>query len=121
MPPTQAWAVDAVVEVLGEREGLSLEVCLELRRVGEFLLEIADEACIGPGTTRVTVAAAAVYAADRLTEGKVVTQQAVTDAARTIVPMSKPVVAGYSREVYDAYERRYGTRAVETVLTGRLA
>jgi transcription initiation factor TFIIB len=121
VPPTQAWAVDAVVEVLGRTQGVDLDTCLELRRVGEFLLELADEACIGPGTSRVTVAAAAVYAADRLTEGKAVTQDAVAEAASSVVPTSTGVVAGYSREVYDAYTAQYGTREVDEVLTGRLA
>ncbi len=121
VPPTQAWAVDAVVEVLGKTQDVGLDVCLELRRVGEFLLGVADEACIGPGTSRVTVAAAAVYAADRLTEGKAVTQQAVADAATTVVPTSKPVIVRYSREVHDAYTAQYGTRDVEDVMTGRLA
>jgi transcription initiation factor TFIIB len=121
VPPTQAWAVDAVVEVVGEREGIELDVCLELRRVGEFLLEVADEACVGPGTARVTMAAAAVYAADRLTEGKTVTQQDVADAASAVLVTSKSKVSGYSREVYDAYETTYGTRDVIEVMTGRLA
>jgi transcription initiation factor TFIIB len=121
VPPTQAWAVDAVVAVLGEQTGLGLDVCLELRRVGEFLLEVADEACLGPGTARVTMAAAAVYAADRLTDGKVVTQQDVAEAASAVVSTSKCVIAGYSREVYDAYTARYGARDVDEVLTGRLA
>jgi transcription initiation factor TFIIB len=119
--PTQEWAVDAVVEVLGETQDVELETCLELRRVGEFLLELADEACIGPGTSRVAVAAAAVYAADRLTEEKTVTQVMVAEAASAVVPTSKGVIAGYSREVYDAYTRQYGTRAVSEVLTGRLS
>ena len=119
VPPTQAWAVDAVVEVLGEQNGLSLDVCLELRRVGEFLLDLADEACIGPGTPRVTIAAAAVYVADRLTEGKAMTQQEVADAASAVVPTSKSKVSGYSREVVGAYNGRYGTREVTDVMTGR--
>jgi transcription initiation factor TFIIB len=121
VPPTQAWAVDAVVGVLGEREGLRLDVCLELRRVGEFLLDVADEACVGPGTARVTMAAAAVYAADRLTEGKTITQQAVADAASTVVATSKSKVSGYSREVVGAYETTYGTRDVIEVMASRLA
>ncbi|WP_318570932.1 transcription initiation factor IIB family protein [Salinigranum marinum] len=121
VPPTQAWAVDAVVETLGESQDVELKACLELRRVGEFLLELADEACIGPGTPRVVVGAAAVYAADRLTEGKTVTQAAVAEAASAIVPTSTGVVAGYSREVYDAHTARYGTRDVDAVVTGRLA
>jgi transcription initiation factor TFIIB len=121
VPPTQAWAVDAVVEILGEREGVALDVCLELRRLGEFLLELADEACIGAGTSRVTMAAAAVYAADRLSEGKAVTQQAVADAASEVVSTSKWNVSTYSCAMVDAYEARYGTRELEEVLTGRRA
>jgi transcription initiation factor TFIIB len=109
------------VEVLGEQDGLGLDVCFTLRRVGEFLLELGDEACIGPGTPRVTMAAASVYAADRLTEGKAVAQQDVADAASAVVPTSKCVVAGYSREVFEAYRARYGTRDVADVMTGRLA
>ncbi|WP_318568827.1 transcription initiation factor IIB family protein [Salinigranum marinum] len=121
VPPTQAWAVDAVVEVLGEREGIELDVCLQLRRAGEFLLDVADGACLGPGTARVTMAAAAVYAADRLTEGKTITQQDVADAASTVVATSKSKVSGYSREVVGAYETAYGTRDVEDVMASRLA
>lgn len=121
VPPTQAWAVDAVVEVLWKTQGVELDVCLKLRRVGEFLLELADADGIGPGTSRVTVAAAAVYAADRLTEGKAVTQAAIAEAASAIVPTSTGVVASYSREVYDAYTAQYGTRDVDAVVTGRLA
>jgi ribosome maturation factor RimP len=60
VPPTQEWAVDAVVEVLGEQNRMSLDVCLELRRVGESLLDVADEACVEPITARVTMAAATV-------------------------------------------------------------
>jgi transcription initiation factor TFIIB len=67
------------------------------------------------------MAAAAVYAADRLTEGKTVTQQAVADAASAVLMTSKSKVSGYSREVYDAYETTYGTRDVIEVMTGRLA
>jgi hypothetical protein len=119
-PHTQAWAVGAVVEQLGTTRGVELDACLELRRISEFLLEFADEACIGPGTPRVAVAAA-VYAADRLTDGKAVTQAAMAVAASEIVPTSKRVIAGYSREAYDAYTARYGTREVDEVLTGRLA
>ena len=92
---------------------LGLGACLELRRVGEFLFDVADEACVGPNTARVTMAAVAVYAADRLTEGKTMTQQDVADAASAVVA----TVSGYSREVVGAYETRYGTPDVEDVPT----
>jgi hypothetical protein len=89
VPPTQAWAVDTVVEALGTRQVVELETCLERRRIDEFLPKLADEACIGPGTSRGAVAAAAVYAADRLTDGKTVTQAAFAAAASEIVSTSK--------------------------------
>ena len=121
VPPTQEWAVDAVVERLGETQDVTLQRCLALRRLGEFLLELADEACLGSGTPRVTMAAAAVYAADRLTDGKTVTQAAVAAAASGVVTTSKWTVSTYSCVIVDAYEARYGTRELEEVLTGRRA
>lgn len=50
------------------------ETCLELRELDNHLLNIADDESVGPGTTRLTMAAAAVYAAGRLTDGKAFTQ-----------------------------------------------
>jgi len=70
---------------LGEQNGLSLELCLEPRRVGEFLLEVY----VGLGTARVTMAAAAMYAAGRLTERQGSHQQAAADAAGRVVSTSK--------------------------------
>jgi hypothetical protein len=61
------------------------------------------------------------YAANRLTEGETVTQQAVADAASAVLVTSTSKVSGYSREVVDASETTYGTREVEDVLTSRLA
>jgi hypothetical protein len=38
-----------------------------------------------------------------------------------VIPTSKSKVSGYSREVYEAYETRYGTRDVVEVMARRLA
>ena len=57
----------------------------------------------------------------RPAEGNSMTQQAVADAASAGLVTSKSKVSGYSREVYEAYERTYGTRDVEDVMASRLA
>jgi transcription initiation factor TFIIB len=71
-PVVRVRAVDRVVTALGET-GIDGETGIELVRFGERLLDVADTVPIGPGTARMTVAGAAVYAADRLTPGKAVT------------------------------------------------
>jgi hypothetical protein len=60
------------------------------------------------------------YAANRLTEGETVTQQAVADAASAVLATSTSRVSGYSREVVDASETTYGSREVIEVMAGRL-
>lgn len=111
--PVQGEALD---DVLAEFDGLDVQTVLEFARVGRHLLELADVELVGPGTSRVAVAGAAVYAADRLTDGKTVTQAEVAEAASRVCPTSKGVVARYSRELYDAYEARYGRAAPAVVL-----
>jgi hypothetical protein len=58
---------------------------------------------------------------NRLSEGKTIAQQAVVDAANAVLVTSASKVSGYSREVYEAYERTYGTRDVVEVMARRLA
>jgi transcription initiation factor TFIIB len=53
------------------------------------------------------VAGAAVYAADRLTDGKAVTQADVVRAVEATVPTSRWKISNYSRELHDASERRH--------------
>jgi hypothetical protein len=65
--------------------------------------------------------AAAVDAAGQLAEVKAVIQRDVAEVASAVLVTSTPKVSGYSREVVDAYETRYGTRDVETVMASRLA
>ena len=68
-----------------------------------------DRVPVGPGTPRCTVAASALYAADRLLSRKHLTQEQVAVAASTIVPTSRNRIARYSRELVDAYEAEHGT------------
>lgn len=72
------------------------------RQIDECAPELAAEAGIGSRAARVTMAAATVCPADRLTEGKPVTQQAVANAASSVLVTSKLTVSGYAREVGDA-------------------
>lgn len=102
-PVVRNRAVDRVVTALGEA-GIGVETGLELVRVGERLLDVADTVPIGPGTARMTVAGAAVYAADRLTPGKALTQADVVEAVSETVPTSKHKIARYSQAVYEAGE-----------------
>jgi len=102
-PVVRDRAVDRVVTALGEA-GIDVETGIELVRVSERLLEVADTVPIGPGTARMTVAGAAVYAADRFTLGKALTQVDVVAAVSETVPTSKSKIASYSRAVYEAGE-----------------
>lgn len=94
---------DRVVTPLGET-GIDGETGIELVRVGERLLDVADTVPLGPSTARMTVAGAAVYAADRLTPGKALTQADVVEAVSETVPTSKSKIASYSQAVYEAGE-----------------
>ncbi|MFH5801641.1 hypothetical protein [Haladaptatus sp. CMAA 1911] len=113
-PPVQVRALDVVLAALDDR--LDAQAVLTFARLGQQLLAVADTKPVGPGTSRVAVAGAAVYAADRLTDGKSVTQADVATAVSQVCPTSKSVVAGYSRELYDAYEERHGRAERQGVL-----
>jgi transcription initiation factor TFIIB len=97
-------AVDQVVAALDGT--IDVATGLELVRVADRLMQIADAAPIGPGTARMTVAGAAVYAADRLTDGKALTQAEVVAAIEVTIPSSTHKVASYSRQLYDAATSR---------------
>ncbi|WP_178917838.1 transcription initiation factor IIB family protein [Natronomonas gomsonensis] len=103
-PPVRDRAVDRVVAALDDV--LDVEAAIELVRVGERLLEVADREAIGSGTHRMAMAGAAVYAADRLTSEKHLTQAEVVAAASTVVPTSKSQIRSYSREVHDIGQAR---------------
>jgi len=103
-PPVRNRTVDRVVGALDET--VDVATGIELVRVADRLMQVADTEPIGPGTPRMTVAGAAVYAADRLTDGKAVTQAAVATAVEATLPTTKSRIADYSRELYDTSERR---------------
>jgi transcription initiation factor TFIIB len=108
VPPVRGRAVETVVRQLDDA-GVDLETGLELARVAERLLDIADAEPIGPGTPRLTVAGAAVYVADRVTDGKAVTQAEVVDAVEQTMPTSIWKVKTYAQELYAVGERRVQT------------
>jgi hypothetical protein len=62
---------------------------------------VIDSECIGPGTHRTAIARSYVYATDRLTAGKYLTQAEVIEAASTVVPTFKHPIRNYLREVHE--------------------
>lgn len=115
VPPVRTEPIQAVLDALDD-DLLNGDVYLRLGVVGRHLLDLADKKQIAPGTSRLTVAASAVYATDRLTAGKWVTQQQVVDAGSTIVETSVSKLGRYSRELHDAYVDRHGTDDPSVVL-----
>lgn len=105
IPPVRTDAVAQVLETL-DKNAIDGGAYLRLRDVARHLMEIADEAPIGAGTPRVTVAAAAVYAADRLLGGESLTMQQVADAISAIVETSKDKINRYSRTLRAEYAER---------------
>jgi transcription initiation factor TFIIB len=112
-PPVRDRAVDRVIAALDAV--LDVEAAIELVRVGERLLDVADSEAIGSGTHRMAMAGAAVYAADRLTPEKHVTQAEVVEAASTIVPTSQYQIRNYSREVHDIGQARFAVEPDDAV------
>jgi transcription initiation factor TFIIB len=100
-PVVRPDCVDLVVCGL-ETVGVELSVArsVQLVRVADRLMRIADTEPVGPGTSRLTIAGAAVYAADRLTSGKWVTQAEIVAAVEVTLPSSQSALAGYARELY---------------------
>jgi len=106
VPPAREGVVDDVLVALDD--SLDVQTCLELRVVSEHLLAIADEESVGAGTSRLTMGATAIYVADRLTDGKSLTQGQVAEAADTIVETSKWRISRYTQLLQDAYVDRHG-------------
>lgn len=71
-----------------------------------------DEARICLGTSRLTVAAGAVYTADRLPPRKHLRQADVVEGGSVTVTTSQPRLLRYSQEVHEAFVERHG---IETV------
>jgi len=114
-PVVRPNATQAVVDALDDN-ALRGGDAVRTWRLARQLLALGDDVPVGPGTPRLTVAAAAVYAADRLTSGKSLTQQQVADAASTVVPTTKSKIARYNCELVDAYAARHGTENPDVVL-----
>ena len=100
--------VDVIVASLADR-GLDVRTCFDLQRRGISLLHLTDEGCTNLDVSQVTIAAAAVYAADRLLSGEQrVTDAEVAAAAAETAPTSKGAVATYAEELVEAYSERRG-------------
>ncbi|MHB9285676.1 transcription initiation factor IIB family protein [Halobacteriales archaeon Cl-PHB] len=117
VPPARDCVLDDVFTNLDDV--LRLQTILTYRRIGALLLEVADTEPVGPGTSRATVAGAAAYVADRLTDGKSLTQAQVVDATDPVCTTSKHRIKRYACELHDAYRERYGMVAPMTVLARR--
>jgi len=108
VPVVRPNAVATVLDALAA-DAIPERQLVRIRRLARHLLEVGDQVPVGPGTSRLTVAAAAVYAADRLLPDKHLTQQAVADAASTVVPTSRNRISRYNCDLVDAYRDRHGT------------
>ena len=101
-------AVMAVVDAL-DADAIPGARAVRTWRLAQHLLQLGDQVPVGSGTPRCTVAAAALYAADRLLPEKHLTQPQVVAAASTIVATSRHRIARYSQELVDAYTDEHGT------------
>ena len=119
-PPVRPGAIDVVFEALDEqtddRDGRFGSSSLEVRQVASHLMDLADELAIGPGTPRLTVAAAAVYAATKLVGGVRLTQSELAEAVSPIVETTPGRVSRYNCLLRAAYIERHGTDDPAVVL-----
>lgn len=105
LPPVRPQAVDAVLREAGAAFGP--DELLDVATVGRALLDVADRAGIGPGTSRVTMAALAVDRAMTLLGCRPLTQDDLVAHASRIVPTSTSRLGRYSRAIRDALQARY--------------
>jgi transcription initiation factor TFIIB len=110
LPPARPRAVDAVCRAAGE--AFTPAELLDVATVGRGLLDVADRAGIGPGTSRVTMAASAVDRAMTVLGTRPLTQAEVVEHASRIVPTSTSRLGMYSREIRDELDARH-PRATE--------
>ncbi|QIO24414.1 transcription initiation factor IIB family protein [Haloarcula sp. JP-L23] len=115
VPVTRPNAVLTVVDALDD-DALSGSAAVRTWRLAQHLMYFGDQVPVGPGTSRLTIAAAALYGADRLTPQKRLTQGQVAAAASTVVPTSTHRLSRYNCELVDAYEARHGTKNLDVVL-----
>lgn len=106
-PPVRPDAVDVVFEALAEDGESPLgSSSLQVRELAYRFMEVADDVPVGPGTPRLTVAAAAVYAAAKLLGGNRLTQQQLVAAVTPIVETSTGKLSRYNCELIEAYTER---------------
>lgn len=106
-PPVRPDAVDIVVEALAEDGAHPLGSSYpHVRDLAYQLMTVADDAVIGPGTPRLTVATAAVYAADKLLGERRLTQQQLVMAVSPIVETTTGKLSRYNCELIEAYEEQ---------------
>ena len=99
-PPGRLRAVDAVLQQVGA--AFEPGALLETARVARGLLGLADAEQVGPGTSRVTMAASAVDRATLLLDERPLSRQALVDAASEVVATSDSRLSRYSLELEDA-------------------
>jgi transcription initiation factor TFIIB len=109
LAPGRPRAVEVVLEQAGGAFGPG-EI-LRVARVAQRLLEVADDAGIGPGTSRVTMATVAVDRATLLLGERPFSRSELVEAARRVVDTSGSRVSGYSVELKRALESRGGVTA----------
>jgi transcription initiation factor TFIIB len=115
VPVTWPNAVMTIVDALDD-DALPGSAAVRTWRLAQHLMDLGDQVPVGPGTSRLTIAAAALYGADRLTPQKHLTQGQVAEATSTVVPTSTSRISRYNCELVDAYEARHGTKDPGVVL-----
>jgi transcription initiation factor TFIIB len=100
-PPGRQDAVQTVLDAL--RAELTEEDLHSIAHRATGLLHVADEQRIGPGTTRLTVAAAAVYVAAKAA-GVRLTQGVVVEAVSPITETTAGRISRYGCELRDVGE-----------------
>ena len=104
LPPARPRAVDAVLEPTGA--AFEPGALLKTARVARGLLGLADTEQIGPGTSRVTMAASAVDRATLLLGARPLSRQELVEAASRVVETSDSRLSRYSVELGDALAER---------------
>ena len=82
VPVPRPNAVTTVVDALDD-DALQGGAAVRMWRLAHYLMQLGDQVPVGPGTSRLTIAAAALYGADRLTPQKHLTQGQVAAATST--------------------------------------
>ena len=114
VPVTRPNAVMTIVDALDD--ALPGSAAVRTWRLAQHLMYLGDQVPVGPGTSRLTIAAAALYGADRLTPQKHLTQGQVAEATSTVVPTSTSRISRYNCELVEAYEARHGSKDPGVVL-----